>query len=835
MKTDRERIYLAALLHDIGKFYQRADNGSVKNSQFLSAHCKNESSFCPLTADGNYTHKHVLWTAQFIEEYSPVFNKLVNNTDIIGYDNLLVLSASHHLKNDQLSPLGQIIKDADCLSSGMDRNSGIALKDSQDETINGWNAFLKKRMTSILESIDSNSSNCYYHIPVTSLRLDKSFFPQKDFQESPDYASLWNDFINEFKFIQANTYRAFSETLLNLLFKYTTTIPSSTINFPDVSLFDHLKTTAAIAVCLYDYKNNDAASDNEFLLIGADFCGIQAYIYQIISKYAGKNLKGRSFYIRMISDAIVRFILKELNLFQSNVIYNSGGGFYILAPNTIEIKEKFDKAIKQIEDFLFKTHGTTLYVAIDCVELSRNALMHSNGESINDTWNKLFQKRDLKKSTKFANELIKKYDSFFEPILMGGDAKRDSITGDEFLPNEKIFKEGELLLKESTFKQIIIGEKLHNTNLIVIKEGEPLPYWTDKVNIKIPNFALNYYFIDSESELETMKEQLRASADEVTIITLNGKNGNCDFMHSINGINNIYSLDFYGGNESDKKGIKTFEEICQNENLSRLGVLRMDVDNLGNIFKCGIPKERATLSRFAALSRSFDFFFSGYLNSIWREIAPENSRIIYSGGDDVFIVGQWDITIELAKKIKSDFAEFTCNNPSFSLSAGIAITTPKYPIMKGAEESAKEEQNAKNHVCNNLGKNSTSFLGMALNWNHEFEAVDSLHNQINDLIQDNKLPKSFISKLLTHHANAKIANHIITNNKTYWMLTYDLSRMKERHKSSDAIKIIDQCIKEICNKSCGSLNGKAIITNYHPLELWAFAARWAELKFRTNK
>ena len=150
----------------------------------------------------------------------------------------------------------------------------------------------------------------------------------------PDYSKLWKQFLNEFTFIQANTYHAFSETLLNLLFKYTTCIPASTINFPDVSLYDHLKTTAALAVCLYDVRQSEENPEDPFLLIGADLSGIQSYIYQVVSKYASKNLKGRSFYLRILSDSVVRFLLKELGLFQANVVYNSGGGFYIIAPNT---------------------------------------------------------------------------------------------------------------------------------------------------------------------------------------------------------------------------------------------------------------------------------------------------------------------------------------------------------------------------------------------------------------------------------------------------------------------------------------------------------------------
>jgi len=40
MEKIREHIYLAALLHDIGKFYQRADTGSVSTSKKLNEKVK---------------------------------------------------------------------------------------------------------------------------------------------------------------------------------------------------------------------------------------------------------------------------------------------------------------------------------------------------------------------------------------------------------------------------------------------------------------------------------------------------------------------------------------------------------------------------------------------------------------------------------------------------------------------------------------------------------------------------------------------------------------------------------------------------------------------------
>ncbi len=840
MSDIRNHVYLAAMLHDIGKFYQRADTGSVANSNYLSTIGKNEREFCPVYK-GQYTHKHVLWTAQFLEDYASVFKNLLNGSDITDLsdrNNLINIAAGHHLGKDQLSDLGQIVKEADCLSSGMDRESQIALADDQDER--QWDAFKKKRMVSVMQTVCNDqkldgSSIKWKHLPVGRMMLSEEMFPKDDFQTTPDYTKLWNEFIGEFKFIQANTYHAFSETLLNLLYKYTTSIPSSTINFPDISLYDHLKTTAAIATCLYDLRESGETPSERFLLIGADFSGIQAYIYQIVSKYAGKNLKGRSFYLRMLSDAVVRYLLKSLDLFQANVIYNSGGGFYILAPNTSSTRRRLNEAILKIEEHIFNTHRTSLYVAIDSVPLSDDALMHRNGKDLSKTWGELFVKRDRKKNCRYGSMLKQKYDNFFTPIQIGGETPTDRITGEEIGPDEKAFKEGELSpLKAITKQQIVLGRMLRDYDVMVVSE-ESIPYWSDRHPIEPAGLGFHYYFLKRE-DLDKMKVQLRASADKVTVVTPNGENGNCDFMGRVDGIDNIYALDFYGGNELIDGEVITFEDMCEkhysSDSMRRLGVLRMDVDNLGSIFQKGISPERASLSRFASLSRSFEFFFSGYLNTIWHELGPKRSLILYSGGDDVFIVGSWEVAIEFAKRIQEDFSDFACQNKAFSISGGLVLVPPKFPIMKGADLAAQEEKKSKDHSTANQQKNSISILGMPLNWDEEFYAVEELKDKIVNLGVDDQLKKSFTSKVMSHAANAVISNHKITSYKTYWMLTYDLGRMKERVKGEEAKSLIQNCINDVC-KSSKKLNGESINTYYHSLELWALACRWAELERRT--
>lgn len=124
---------------------------------------------------------------------------------------------------------------------------------------------------------------------------------------------------------------------------------------------------------------------------------------------------------------------------------------------------------------------------------------------------------------------------------------------------------------------------------------------------------------------------------------------------------------------------------------------------------------------------------------------------------------------------------------------------------------------------------------MALNWDEEFGVVEDLKNQLVALIdsaEKQALPKSFLSKVLKHLAMANIHNHKIRNPKTYWVTAYDLTRTIERTNDKEAKELVNRCKNEICGQG-HSLNGKTINTDYHMLELWAFACRWAELEIRS--
>lgn len=159
------------------------------------------------------------------------------------------------------------------------------------------------------------------------------------------------------------------------------------------------------------------------------------------------------------------------------------------------------------------------------------------------------------------------------------------------------------------------------------------------------------------------------------------------------------------GNYASATDMETLAEASQG--IPRLGVCRMDVDNLGQSFVAGFersngsdPAEKSryvSLVRTAAFSRRMSLFFKGYINSIlsgaYGGKQPLNVTVVYSGGDDVFLVGAWNDAIEAASRIRAALREYTCG--ALTISGGVGVFQAKFPIRVAAAETARLEDKAK--------------------------------------------------------------------------------------------------------------------------------------------
>ncbi|MBO7610443.1 MAG: hypothetical protein J6S96_09620 [Muribaculaceae bacterium] len=524
------------------------------------------------------------------------------------------------------------------------------------------------------------------------------------------------------------------------------------------------------------------------LLVSGDMSGIQPFLYQIVSSKAAKNLKGRSCYIDLLGKAVVRSLLKALSLTEDYVICESGGTFVLVAPNIPDITNKLDNAIRLIEKKIFETHGTALSVSIDSVEITSQEAKGGTA-TLAQRWNEVFAKRELKKNAKCSSRMLDDdgYRVFFQPSRVSGN-KTDAVTGEDIADvDSAVVKDF-----DDSSKDLVVSK----VNKTLIELGECLRDGC------IPKPVEDNY------------------------------KGN-DFVIEPAGL----GIKFRLVNDGDATEVKTFEKMCENADedaLERLGVLRMDVDNLGSKFQEYARTQ--SLVAYSALSRELDEFFK---KDVYKLCCQEECYLLYGGGDDLFVVGEWRNVIKLATNIQDKFKQWAkVRNGDWSLSGGVAIVKAKYPIIEGAKESGEEEDNAKNHNCDGLTKNSISLMGTPLNWDKEFEPVIKLKDRVVQLLSNKEkevLPKSFLNKVMMHASKASIKSHKVTDVSIYWQLTYDIKRALERAKNNEDVKdLLDCCRKDICTPG-DTLAGEKIVTNYHLLELWALACRWAELEYRSNK
>jgi len=412
MQTTRDLLYLSALVHDTGRLYQLAD--SIHSSPDCSETKKDGGS------PHHQTQRSCFYTKTFIKDYRKFFNQILshNGGKTNDLDAFLELTTNYQ---SQDTPFKRILCQAREYATG--RSSRNKYESSKDHRGLQEKAPSNYRLASVFDGLNYQKKGYSYTLPVTSNPFeDKNFFPEEKFSNLPDYRAVCLKFEKDLKCIVSDNLRIFAETLLNLLKKHTATVPAKDSILPDISLFDHLKTTAAIATCLHDHwkatgKEKIQSGDLPLLLIGGDFSGIQRFLYNIASKYAEKNLQGRSYYLELLANSAVQKILQQLDLYQANLLYADGGRFYLIAPNTKRVKDNIACLHNTINRCLLDTHGLELYLSLDFIEVDEIELAN---QKIQRCWSQLSEKLQQQKRQRHKEELSQQYSRFFDPSGIGG-------------------------------------------------------------------------------------------------------------------------------------------------------------------------------------------------------------------------------------------------------------------------------------------------------------------------------------------------------------------------------------------------------------------------------
>lgn len=884
MSNTRDEIYLGALLHDIGKFYQRADRDYYSSNELGEQSKRIAQQICPVTQAGYFSHQHVIWTNEFFEQYQNMFQKFL--TVKPGADNVANLASYHH----RPATISQaIIQLADWWASGLDRSHLGNFEAIDIKT--GRQRYKEIPLSNILGALrvkekDTDKEGKSAPEPL-SFKLNPLSFQREMLMPSPvdlnsenDYKKLWEQFVSKLTTSTFNTssLQDFNITLFHLLKQFTWNIPSFTQeNFPCISLFEHLKITSALAHCLYDFYCEDPErfvfdttrkrlklADEAFpvQLVCFDLSGIQSFLYNISSANALKSLRGRSFYIQMLVESLQWYLIKGIpdGFTPSHTVYASGGKFFMLLPNTKKVNRIISDLTLRIQQELWENHKGELYLNTGKAAFRYDNEINAGRPNIRiegdeknvflgSLWERVFRETSHNDGQRFA-ELItsgNRFGELFEPSGAGGKERICGVTGLEYSLDElyafseeagmhkwvNAAKAGDLtdmtLISEPVKQQIGLGKKLVNHKYIAFNTGKSSSQGEFH---GLPDFSYDVSSSYSEEHSNSL------------IVQNFNEEGN--FPVKVKGREQAFAFRYFGGATvamTDGEPM-TFNEIAaankEESRFSRLGILRMDVDNLGKLFIDGFKEwdevssaevaRNASFSAYADFSGLLDLFFSGYINTI-RESDKYRDKvnIIYSGGDDLFAIGRWDSIIDFASEVRKEFRHFTGRN-DITLSAGIEIVTPKFPVSRAAENAGKAEAKAKNHIdSNGLLKNSLCILDIPVNWDTEWPAVLEIRNKMKAWLEKEYITKGLIMFLLRTYAKWKHSVEF-ENKEDYswkWTTAYSIARRQKNLSSNpDANRALEE-LKEILFTQIGS--------NRIRFDLLALACRLVELESRTNK
>jgi CRISPR-associated protein Csm1 len=679
-------IGIAAMLHDVGKIFQRS------GTALMEEYKRDKVLYSEILGSKN-SHFHAAHSASFMERWfgqyptvREMWKEHFPGTDIV------ITSASHHNPSSGNIP-ALIIQRADWIASGLDRDEYEKREEDRD--------YKKVKLSSVPNQVflykNPGSDVKYTHDIVTF--SEKSIFPKK-YDNSPTddgYRTCKDELDKGFKLLLEKLYKEndlyqFTFALDTLLLRTSMYVPASTqYNYDEVSLYDHCKTTAAFAVALWQYHNkypkterNDNSAE-KFLIVRGEFFGIQSFIFNKEQSHENpsKILRGKSFYVSLLVEAATLIFIEELSITPFNVMFNAAGSFVVIAGNTEEIRKKVDDIEEKINKWLYKRYYGMVSFGIGTVVSSAGKMKikyNDKTESVKDTdkkyfcdvWVELNYEVDKKKSAKF--NLPQRKALFAEYIENFSDGKKEcKYCGIEPVVN----KDGECI---NCSEMITLGSNLAKKNRIFFYKNSGGLF--DEIR---------YSFNDEGGSFLSMGTDL----DE--------------------GFEGIFQSHCKSHVKKDDNGdVLTFEKLAIPNNpdgTEILGVLKADVDNLGAMFAFGFEDEKIsklTFSRVNALSRGMHYFFSYYISKLAEEKGYK-LYTVFAGGDDLFIIGQYEDIVNFSLDITNKFEEYTGGNQELTLSAGIAFAkagTPVWYMTESAENllrKAKKHNNEQNNGVNSKG------------------------------------------------------------------------------------------------------------------------------------
>lgn len=524
--------------------------------------------------------------------------------------------------------------------------------------------------------LDKKRENVF--LPVEKFS-NTAIFPVKENYKLEEieekYKNIYNELISDIVCVLNNAEKdksilMTSAALDSVFFKYLSNIPAFyTGDNDDISLYEYAKVVSAFS-CV-EYMQKDALNDS-FALIRGDFFSIQNFIFNkdAASKNPANSLRGKSFYVSLMSDIASLNVLETLNLPYFNLMMNAAGQFVILSDYNDEISQKLLALKNEMETWLYNKYYASVSMGLSVLPCSIDDFNSSN---FNLLLLKLLGEKEKSKATRFNLTEDKSY--IFTDYYKHFTENSSKCEYCGIMPK----KDNKFSACDNCLLYLQYGQNLRTSKYLYIIKNENGEFF-NKYNISFDDKDKDTAFIRMHIDMQDKVDESYNYQDVIhyrSYVAIDN-----DVIRSFSDIAS-YSIDKSGANI--------------------LAVLKADVDNLGLIFACGLSEKdsngkvtrgRLTFSRTNMLSRLIHNFFSYHLYMIMQE-KKLNIYTVFAGGDDLFLVGRYDEVIKTAKILYDEFERFTNYNNEITISCGIGFYNDSSPVWFMAEDAESRLENAK--------------------------------------------------------------------------------------------------------------------------------------------
>lgn len=171
-----------------------------------------------------------------------------------------------------------------------------------------------------------------------------------------------------------------------------------------------------------------------------------------------------------------------------------------------------------------------------------------------------------------------------------------------------------------------------------------------------------------------------------------------------------------------------------------LGILKMDADSLGQTVQ-RLLENTTNLEPLQTLSERLDQFFAQRLDKEMEKSEWECIYTVFSGGDDLLLVGPWNVLFSFAYHVRSQF-QASFHDQNLTISGGLAIVSRKTPIHRTVEQAEHLLESAKQ-----AGRNRFAAFGQVWKWENHV-AIQFAADNLARWVEGNTAERGWLQTLL---------------------------------------------------------------------------------------